>query len=67
MKRPPIDEPQDRLPQPANDNTPQSAILRVKVLIPKDFPIIQTEIEVFGVLLDDWAAMATNDNGELPK
>ena len=29
--------------------------LRAKVLVPKDLPISQNEIEVIAALLDDWA------------
>ena len=48
-------------PQPANDNEPR---LRAVVLIPQDSPIAQAEIEVFAALLDDWEAIAANDNEE---
>jgi len=37
------------------------------VLIPKDLPITQTEIEVFALLLDDLAGLAANDNEVQPE
>ena len=53
-----------RVPRPANDNQPKEALLRAMVLIPEDFPVTQAEIEVFAALLDDWEALAANDNKE---
>lgn len=52
------------LPTPANDND-EVGKLRAKVLIPKDLPVTQVEIEVFALLLDDLAGLAANDN-EVP-
>ena len=54
----PQDPPRVR-PKHANDNEPR---LRIEVLIPEDSPITQAEIEVFAQLLDDWEAIAVNDN-----
>jgi hypothetical protein len=36
--------------------------LGAKVLIPRDLPITQTELEVFALLLDDLINLAANDN-----
>jgi hypothetical protein len=69
VPRDPVPPPPDRvmpLPKPANDNGPPRR-LRAKVLIPKDLPITQAEIEVFALLLDDLAGLAANDNGEQPE
>lgn len=52
------------LPTPANDDG-DTGKLRAKVLIPKDLPVMQVEIEVFALLLDDLAGLAANDN-EVP-
>jgi len=41
--------------------------MRAKVLIAKDLPVTQTEIEVFAMLLDDLAGLAANDNEVQPK
>jgi hypothetical protein len=41
--------------------------MRVKVLIPKDLPVTQAEIELFALLVDDLMALAANDNEEPPK
>ena len=38
-----------------------------KVLIPRDLPITQTEIEVFALLLDDLVSLAANDNKGQPE
>jgi hypothetical protein len=56
-----------RLPKPANDNAPRTGALRSEVLIPADLPITQAEIEVFAALMDDLAALAANDNEEVPE
>jgi hypothetical protein len=53
--------------RPANDNEPPSGRMRAIVTIPKDSPITQVEIEVFSALLDDWTAIAANDNEEPSK
>ena len=69
MPRDPVPPPRKRvipLPEPANDNRP-SQRLRAKVLIPKDLPITQMEIEVFALLLDDLAGLAANDNEVQPE
>ena len=69
MPRDPVPPPPERvipLPKPANDNRPARR-LRAKVLIAKDLPITQTEIEVIAFLLDDLAGIAANDNGEQPE
>ncbi len=55
-----------RLPKPANDNG-TARRMRAKVLIAKDLPVTQTEIEVFAMLLDDLAGLAANDNEVQPK
>ena len=54
------------LPSPANDNA-DIGKLRAKVLIPKNLPVTQVEIEVFALLLDDLADLAANDNQEQPE
>ncbi len=41
--------------------------LRAKVLISKDSPITQIEIEVIAALLDDWDMVESNIQQELPK
>jgi hypothetical protein len=64
MKRPPKRGSDSHLPSPANENTPDSVMFRVQVLIPRDLPLTQTEIEVFALLLDDWDGLAANDNEE---
>ena len=69
MPRDLVPPPPDRvipLPKPANDNGPHRR-LRARVLIPKDLPITQTEIEVFALLLDDLAGLAANDNEVQPE
>jgi hypothetical protein len=53
--------------KPANDNESCSSGMRAIVTIPKDPPLLEVEIEVFAALLDDWAAIAANDNEEPPK
>ena len=53
--------------KPANDNKPCPSRMRAVVTIPKDSPIMQVEIEVFSFLLDDWTAIAANDNEEPSK
>ncbi len=50
------------LPDPANDNEPRNGPIRAIVLIPKDLPVTQVEIEVFAALLDDWSGIPANDN-----
>lgn len=54
------------LPKPANDDG-GTGKLRAKVLIAKDLPVTQVEIEVFALLLDDLADLAANDNQEQPE
>ena len=54
------------LPTPANDDR-RAGGLRAKVLIPRDLPVTQVEIEVFALLLDDLAGLAANDNEEPPE
>ncbi len=54
------------LPTPANDNG-DIGRMRAKVLIPKDLPVTQVEIEVFALLLDDLADLAANYNQEPPQ
>ncbi|MBU6445262.1 MAG: hypothetical protein KGR48_15250 [Alphaproteobacteria bacterium] len=54
------------LPNPANDDGGADKP-RVKVLIPKDLPVTQVEIEVFALLLDDLAGLAANDTEEPPQ
>jgi len=69
VPRDPVHPPRKRvipLPEPANDNR-LSQRLRAKVLIPKDLPITQMEIEVFALLLDDLAGLAANDNEVQPE
>ena len=69
MPRDPVPPPPERvipLPKPANDNGPPRRF-RAKVLIPKDLPITQMEIEVFALLLDDLAGLAANDNEVQPE
>ena len=69
MPRDPVPPPPERvipLPKPANDNGPPRR-LRAKVLIPKDLPITQMEIEVFALLLDDLSSLAANDNEVEPE
>ena len=69
MPHDPDPPPRERLiplPKPANDNCPARRV-RAKVLIPKDLPITQTEIEVFALLLDDLAGLAANDNEVQPE
>jgi hypothetical protein len=56
-----------RLPVPVNDNEPPRGPLVAKVLVPKDLPITQMEIEVFSALLDDWTSTAANDNEDPSK
>lgn len=51
--------------KPANDNEPRSVGMCAIVTIAKDSPIMQVEIEVIAYLLDDWAAIAANDNEDL--
>jgi hypothetical protein len=63
VSNPPAGKRPSRLPKPANDNESLSGNLRAEVLIPKDLPITQTEVEVFAFLLDDWAGIPANDNG----
>ncbi len=41
--------------------------LRANVLISKDSPVTQIEIEVIAALLDDWDMMESNVQQELPK
>jgi hypothetical protein len=53
--------------KPANDNESSPEGMRAIVTIPKDSPITQIEIEVVAFLLDDWAAIAANDNEEPSK
>ena len=53
--------------KPANDNESCSGGMRAIVTIPKDSPLLQVEIEVFALLLDDWTAIAANDNEEPSK
>ena len=53
--------------KPANDNESCSGGMCAIVTIPKDSPLLQVEIEVFAALLDDWTAMAANDNEEPSK
>jgi hypothetical protein len=48
-----------RPPRPANDNEAPT-LSRVDVLIPRDLPIQQVEIEVFAELLD--SLVPANDN-----
>lgn len=55
-----------RLPNPANDNG-RGVRLRAKVLVPKDLPVTQMEIEVFALLLDDLKGLVTNDNEDRPE
>ncbi len=52
------------VPEAANDNTPpEGPVVRtVEVLLPKNMPILQVEVEVFVALLDDWPV--ANDNEE---
>ena len=52
---------------PANDNEPCPGRMRAVVMIPKDSPITQVEIEVIAFLLDDWSAIAANDNEDPSK
>ena len=54
------------LPTPAND-VGGTGKLQVNVLIPKDLPVTQVEIEVFALLLDDLADLAANYNQEPPQ
>ena len=54
------------LPAPANDHGGDGK-LRAKMLIPKDLPVTQVEIEVFALLLDDLAGLVANDNEEMPQ
>ena len=58
--------PSGPLPEAANDNGLAERI-REEVLIPKDLPITQMEIEVFAVLLDDLASLVANDNEGQPE
>ena len=51
------------LPEAANDNGAARKLL-ARVLIPRDLPVTQTEIEVFALLLDDLTSLAANDNEE---
>lgn len=51
---------------PANENGVARS-LGAKVLIPKDLPVTQTEIEVFALLLDDLISLAANDNEGQPR
>jgi hypothetical protein len=67
MSRPPPENRPPNEPRPANDNESRPGRLRAEVLIPRDSPITQVEIEVFAVLLDDWEGIAANDNEELDK
>ena len=53
--------------KPANDNESCSGGMRAIVTIPKDSPLLQVEIEVFAALLEDWTAIAANDNEEPSK
>ena len=66
MSRPPERESAIRLPSPANDHG-GAGKLRAKVLIPKDLPVTQMEIEVFALLLDDLDGLVANDNEEQPE
>jgi hypothetical protein len=50
------------VPVAANDGG-RSRKMRAKVLIARDLPVTQIEIEVFALLLDDLGALAANDNG----
>ena len=52
----------EALPQAANDNTPPTAQIApaAQILIPKDLPVLQIEVEVIAALLDDWPV--ANDN-----
>jgi hypothetical protein len=54
------------VPEPANDNGLAGGI-RAEVLISKDSPITQMEIEVFALLLDDLVNLAANDNEGQPE
>ena len=52
------------------DGTPAPcgrAPLRANVLISKDSPVTQIEIEVIAALLDDWDMMESNVQQGLPK
>ena len=53
--------------KPANDNECCSEGMRAIVMIPEDSPLHQIEIEVFAFLLDDWTAIAANDNEDPSK
>lgn len=57
-------DPKRKSPVPANDNDAPAAQITAKVLIPRDLPVTQVEIEVFAALLDDWSGVAANDNEE---
>jgi hypothetical protein len=41
--------------------------LRSEVLIPKDSPITQVEIEVFAARLDDWGSLLAECDKDIPK
>ena len=49
------------LPKPANDNEGLGQ-LRAEVLLSRDLPITQVEIEVFALLIEDLSGLAANDN-----
>ncbi|MDE2265633.1 MAG: hypothetical protein KGL29_07005 [Alphaproteobacteria bacterium] len=65
-RRPPITG-KTALPTPANDNDVLCGPIVVKVLIPSDLPITQTEIEVLAALIEDCPTLAANDNEDLSK
>jgi hypothetical protein len=50
-----------RFSTPANDNG-RTRRMRAKVLIARNLPVTQAEVEVFALLVDDLAGFATNDN-----
>ncbi len=61
----PVSERPRRVSRPANDNEPAPTKLRAEVLIPANSPITLVEIEVFAALIEDWSALAANDNEAL--
>lgn len=66
VTKPPLSKRGSTLAPPANDNG-KAGGLAAKVLIPRDLPITQTEIEVFALLLDDLVCLAANDNKGQPE
>ena len=61
-ERAPKNPRQISLPVAANDSG-RGRRMRAKVLMRKDLPVTQIEIEVFALLLDDLGDLAANDNG----